>query len=498
MKHFISVVVLGLACVVVGASLARVDEKIWKNLELVATTNVKITFKKANTEAAFERFKSLKLTNRIAKLNSQYAILKDHADVVQADVLSVLKKASEHGERHEIAQLWISSELIVRNVTKEIVEILSEHPDIASLEAEWFIQLDDVMEKLYITPGNNTISSNQWGVDNVGAPEVWHDGNRGEGACVGVIDTGARATHAALRNSYRGNEPGENHNYNWYAPTGHDPAPSDNQGHGSHVIGSAAGTEGIGIAPQSVWIVCRGCVSEGCSDFDLLQCGNWMACPTNTAGTAPDCSKAPNVVNNSWGGGSNNPWYDAVMNAWINVDIVPIFSTGNAGFTCQTLTSPGDRPLAIGVGATLANNQRSGLSSMGPTVDGRINPFIVAPGNDIYSASHMDDTSFVSLSGTSMAAPHIAGVVALLFSRNPYLTVAQVRAALRAGAIPHVPVGKIARNYLLGKNFFNSLTTLYKLGGDCGGIPDNTFPNNHVGYGRIWAPAAVNSVPRLF
>lgn len=436
-------IVFSVTCFTVAASVARIDEKIWSNLEQDATTNVKITFKKINTNAAFERYSSLKLTSRNAKLNSQYAILKDHADVVQADVISILKEASAKGKRHEIAQLWISGELIVRNIDKEMVELLSSHADVESLEAEWFIQLDEVMEDSQITSGNKSISNYQWGVVNVGAPEVWSSGNRGSGAVVGVIDTGARATHVALRYTYRGNQPGQNHNYNWYAPTDRVAAPNDNQGHGTHVTGSAVGTEGVGVAPASFWIACRGCISEGCSNFDLLQCGNWMACPTNVVGAAPDCSKAPNVVNNSWGGGSNNPWYDEILTAWRNVDIVPIFSSGNAGFTCQTLISPGDRPLAIAVGATLANNQRSGLSSMGPTVDGRINPFIVAPGNEIYSASHLDDTSFIPLSGSSMAAPHLSGVVSLLFSRNPNLTVAQVTAALRAGAIPHAPIGKI-------------------------------------------------------
>src|SRR6202012_1730980 len=100
-------------------------------------------------------------------------------------------------------------------VDKETVEILRDHIDVASLEAEWFIQLDDMIEKSHISQRNNTSLSNQWGVDNVGAPEVWSTGNNGQGAVVGVIDTGARATHVALRYTYRGNNIGENHNYNW-------------------------------------------------------------------------------------------------------------------------------------------------------------------------------------------------------------------------------------------------------------------------------------------
>lgn len=441
MKYYIAFVVLGLACAVLATSVARVEEKIWKNLEESETTNVKVSFRKSNTKAAFERFNSLKLTSRNAKLNSQYAILKDHADIVQADVTSILKKAASYGKKHEVAQLWISNELIVRNVDKEVVEILRDHPDVESLEAEWFIQLEDVMEEPHIAPRNNTIL-NQWGVLNVGSTEVWNSGNTGAGAVVGVIDTGARATHVALRYSYRGNNPGENHNYNWFAPTGQAAIPSDTNGHGTHVIGSASGTEGIGVAPGSRWITCRGCATAACSNFDLTQCGNWMACPTNTAGAAADCSRAPHIVNNSWGGGGNNPWYDAIITAWRNVNIAPIFSAGNSGPGCSTLLSPGDRPLAIGIASTAINNQRSGFSSNGPTVDGRRNPLIGAPGTSVPSASHLDDVSLRTLSGTSMAAPHAAGVAALLYSRNRGITVPQVIAAFTAGGIAHAPVGK--------------------------------------------------------
>ncbi len=442
MKYLIAFAVLGLACAVLATSVARVEEKIWQNLAESETTNIKVSFRKANTKAAFERFNLLKLTSRNAKLNAQYSILKDHADVVQADVTSILTKAASYGKRHEIAQLWISNELIVRNVDKEIVEILRDHPDVESLEAEWFIQLEDVMEEPYIAPRNNTIL-NQWGVVNTGAPEVWATQNYGEGAVVGVIDTGARATHVALRYTYRGNDAGENHNYNWFAPTGQAAIPSDTNGHGTHVIGSASGTEGIGVAPRSRWITCRGCATAACSNFDLTQCGNWMACPTNTAGGAAQCDRAPHVVNNSWGGGGNNPWYDAIITAWRNVNISPIFSAGNSGPGCSTLLSPGDRPLSIGIGSITATNIRSGFSSNGPTVDGRRNPHIAAPGTSVPSASHLDDVSLRTLSGTSMSAPHAAGVVALLVSRNRSITVPAVIAALQAGGIAHSPAGKI-------------------------------------------------------
>ncbi|KAJ6644125.1 Bacillopeptidase F [Pseudolycoriella hygida] len=468
MKYYIAFVVLGLACAVFATSVARVEEKIWKNLEESETTNIKISFRKSNTKSAFDRFNSLKLTTREAKLNTYHAILKEHADIVQADVAAMLNKARSYGKNHELFQLWITNELIVRNVDKEVVEILRDHPDVASLEAEWFIQLEDDLEEEYAAPRSNNTILIQWGVERVGAPDVWATGINGQGAVVGVTDTGARATHVALRYTYRGNSPGENHNYNWFAPTGQAAVPSDTNGHGTHVIGSASGTEGIGVAPGSRWITCRGCATAACSNFDLLGCGQWMTCPTTTSNTAPDCSRAPNVVNNSWGGGGNNPWYDAVINGWRAVGIVPIFSAGNSGPGCSTLLSPGDRPGAIGIASIAANNQRSGFSSNGPTVDGRRNPLVAAPGTSIPSASHLDDVNLRTLSGTSMSAPHATGVVALIFQRNPQISVEGVTDALARGAIPHAATGVT-----------------------CGGIGDATFPNNHVGYGRLWAPYAV-------
>lgn len=96
------------------------------------------------------------------------------------------------------------------------VEKLSQHPNVQSLQAEWFIPLDDIVEDENVSP-NNTLNL-QWGVDNVNAEAVWNTGNRGQNTVIGVIDTGARHTHTFLRDSYRGNFEGGNHNYNWFTP----------------------------------------------------------------------------------------------------------------------------------------------------------------------------------------------------------------------------------------------------------------------------------------
>lgn len=248
MKLQIVFVVFAFSCALAN-SQATVDPKIWENLEENATTNVLVSFKKADPKAALATLETLGLTTRDAILMTQYYILKKHAKTVQADVKSMLKKLRKKEKKtHKVNQLWITAELIVRNADRDVVEGLANHADVESLTAEWFIPLEDVFENEIAPQDENTIT-NQWGVVNVGAPTVWNTGNRGEGVVIGVIDTGARATHMSIRGSYRGYRESETHNYNFFSPNEKADIPSDTNGHGTHVIGIASGVDGIGVAP---------------------------------------------------------------------------------------------------------------------------------------------------------------------------------------------------------------------------------------------------------
>jgi len=237
-------------------------------------------------------------------------------------------------------------------------------------------------------------------------------------------------------------------------------------------MGTIAGSaNGIGVAPGATWIACRGCGTSSCSSFDLSECGNWVACPTTTSGGNADCTKAPDVSSNSWGGGQGDSWYDSIIAAWRRVNIVPLFSAGNSGPTCGSANSPSDRSGAISIGSTTSTNGLSSFSSVGPTVDGRMKPDVAAPGSSVVSASYSSDTGYATMSGTSMACPHAAGVSALLLKTRPNLTVDQLKAALVSGA---------QRVTSSGRN--------------CGGVSEGTYPNHHVGAGRIDAVASNNYV----
>jgi len=467
MKYQFAFLVLGLACSVLANPVARVEEQIWKNFEESDLTNVLITFKKADTKSAFDRFYALKLSTREALLETQHAILKDHADVVQADVTAMLEK-TRLNKMHYLDQLWITNELIVRDVDRETVEMLRNHPDVESLVAEQFIPLEQTIEgESYEIDFNNTIL-NQWGVVNVQAPAAWARGFTGTGVVIGNIDTGARHTHVALSPTYRGNNAGENHNYNWRAPTGNAATPSDTNGHGTHCIGTHSGTQGIGVAPNSRWTACRGCATASCSTFDLNSCGNFMACPTNTAGGAAQCARAPRIVSNSWGGAGGSTWYNPILTAWRNAGIAGVFAIGNSGTACGTAGSPGDQPLAFGVGSITSTNALSTFSSVGPGPGGAIKPNVAAPGTSVASASHLADNTLRTLSGTSMACPHVSGALALVFQARPGSTVVAAQNSITGAGLAHASGGRT-----------------------CSGVAEGSRPNHHAGHGRINANGAI-------
>ncbi|CAG7726800.1 unnamed protein product [Allacma fusca] len=249
--------------------------------------------------------------------------------------------------------------------------------------------------------------------------------------------------------------------------------PHDVVGHGTHVTGNIAGREkGIGVAPGAQWISCLGCKADGCYEEDLLGCGQWAFCPTLTDGSAEDCSKAPALVSNSWGGGNEDPFYDPVLALWLEAGIVPVFAIGNSGPLCSTANSPGDSELAIGVGSINSVRQTSYFSSRGPTkVTQRIQPDVSAPGTDITSSYFLSTTSYYTMSGTSMATPHVAGVVALLLQADPTLTPAEIKTLLTENAVAHSSIGAV-----------------------CNGKNDRTYPNNQAGYGLLEADVLLAAV----
>jgi len=324
------------------------------------------------------------------------------------------------------------------------------------------------------------------------APDVWAEGFFGQGIVIGGADTGIRWTHNALKSHYRGwDGVNADHNYNWHdsvhsggGSCGHDsPAPCDDNGHGSHTIGTAIGDDGgsnqIGMAPQAKFIGCRNMNVGVGSPATYTECFEWFLAPYPVGGdpSQGDPSKAPDITTNSWicppTEGCSPTTLQAGVEAQRAAGIHMVAGAGNSGPSCSTVSDPPaiyDASYTVGALNTGADTIAS-FSSRGPvTSDGsmRVKPDICAPGTSTRSAYNTSDSAYVFLSGTSMATPHIAGAVALLVSAHP----------------------ELKNNPDATEPVINN-TAVHILSSACG---TSDPPNNVYGYGRVDVLAAVNSI----
>jgi subtilisin family serine protease len=282
------------------------------------------------------------------------------------------------------------------------------------------------------------------GVTSIRAPEVWALGHTGEGIVIGGADTGVKWDHPALQAKYRGWDGSTaDHDYNWHdsvhsgtGPCGFDsPVPCDDHGHGTHTVGTAVGADWggvnqIGVAPGARFIACRNMDQGNGTPARYLECMEWFLAPYPVGGTPAqgDPSKAPDLTTNSWGCPASEGCVPATLQAGVEAQraagIMFVAAAGNSGSSCSTVNEPPSHyDASYTVGAYSASTGTiASFSSRGPvTVDGsnRLKPDISAPGVSVRSAVLGD--AYGSMSGTSMATPHVAGAIALLWSAHPEL-----------------------------------------------------------------------------
>ncbi len=344
----------------------------------------------------------------------------------------------------------------------------------------------------------------EWGIEMINANDVWEMGYRGQGVTVGGQDTGYDWTHPALQSKYRGFDAATqttDHNYNWHdaihviSPLSADSlnpcginlqAPCDDNSHGTHTMGTMIGSEGeneIGVAPDANWCACRNMERGNGSPFTYLECFQWFVAPTDLNGENPDPTKAPHVINNSWycstGEGCNPTNFQVMNQAVTNLKLagtVVVVSAGNAGSSCGTVLNPAIFESSFTVGATAINDTIAGFSSRGPaTLDSsnRLKPNVSAPGVGVRSS--VPNGGYASFSGTSMAGPHVAGLVALVISANPEL----------AGQVDLI------------EDIIEQTAVPKTTDQNCGDIPGTQVPNHTYGYGRVDALAAVEAAIAL-
>jgi len=443
-----------LAVAVAAVHSAPISGSLKKSLASKGSVDILVTLK-ASTSAVLNNL-AVESLLRPDRLNAVAHSLQAHAQVTQKSLLQFLAGV----EGIKVKSLWISNQVFVKNVNAALLAKLASRSDVSEIQENEIIPLEAPIDLKKV---DSIRRENEWGVKMVGAPEVWAAGNNGSGIIVANIDTGVRYTHEALTNNYIGE-------YGWFDPYQGRDEPEDVDGHGTHTIGTIAGSHGVGVAPGAKWMACLGCESNGCGIAELLECGQFVTCPTLADGSNPDCSKAPHIVSNSWGGGGGQSFYNPVVQTWNKAGILPVFSNGNSGiFGCGSVGSPADTPSSVGnvfgVGSTTESETLSSFSSRGPSDYDGVKPEIAAPGSAVVSSYKHADDSYYSASGTSMAAPHVSGVLALILNAHPGATFEEAAAILYKGATHTVKTS----------------------GTQCGGIPHDVYPNNYVGHGRASA-----------
>ncbi|MFN2224844.1 MAG: S8 family serine peptidase [Anaerolineae bacterium] len=323
------------------------------------------------------------------------------------------------------------------------VEVL-ERPGLRRRLADW-PGVDHVLfqpgVRRYAFPSQITGSSGggsgvEWNVQEVGADRVWQQGYTGQDVIVGDADTGVDWQHPALREAYLGWQGSvaatTSHDYYWYDAWDSRAEPWDDHGHGTHTTGIVVGRDGqnqVGVAPGARWIACRNMRHGIGNPGSYLGCMEFLLAPFPIGGDPlrdGDPAQGAHVVNNSWGcprreGCLPDTLRQPVENLQAAGQMM-VVSAGNAGPACSTVEDPPALYEAVvSVGATQQDDDAAGFSSRGPvTADdsGRRKPDLMAPGVDVRSSV---PGGYVSLPGTSMAGPHVAGVVALLWSADPSL-----------------------------------------------------------------------------
>ena len=370
------------------------------------------------------------IENRDERVTAAYESLVSHAENDQEDIRQWLdEQSATYTPFYLINSLEVEASPRLRRQLsrRDDVGWVLDSPQARPLRS-WFEPATD-LSMTGLTPPEEAPEEPVWGVLEVNAPQVWEEfGTQGEGIIVGSADSGVDFAHPALVNNYLGST--DNHDYAWFDPALKSPFPADSGGHGTHTTGTVLGEFGIGVAPRAQWIGCRNLPRNLGNPADYLGCMEFLFAPFPIGGnpfTDGDPTRGAHLTNNSWGCPPEEGCDGRTMGIGIRqlrlAGQMMVISNGNSGPACDTTGVPATNDDAFSVGALNPSGTMASFSSRGPAVDYDgdliVKPDIVAPGVEIISALPGD--TYGPSQGTSMAGPHVTGVVALLWSAVPDL-----------------------------------------------------------------------------
>jgi len=377
--------------------------------------------------------------------------LKREASSSQSGIINYLQEKIKEGSVKELKTFWITNSIFL-TATKDEIKRLAFRSDVETIYENYPISL---VAPVSVEKPSHNQSEKERCFSAIGVREAWNMGYNGKGRLVCHFDTGVDGDHPALFSNWRGNN-GASASASWFDPYGSD-SPKDKKGHGTHTMGIMVGISGedtIGVAFGAQWIsaavIDRGAgLSQTISD--ILSAFEWAIDPDGNPETIND---VPDVINNSWGippgfkPSCDQTFWTAIDNVE-NAGTVVIFAAGNEGPNPSTLRTPADRitsPLnCFSVGAIDANSEGypvASFSSRGPSGcdDQTIKPEVCAPGVMVLSC--YPNNEYRLMSGSSMAAPFVAGTVAILRQYNPDATVDEIKQALLESATDLGPPGE--------------------------------------------------------
>jgi len=348
----------------------------------------------------------------------------------QKKVRQRLKVHLSKQQLNSIKHLWMINAISAK-LPANIIKELSEDSDIES------ISLDAVVAP--ITTDAVTTGLPEWNLTAIAADSLWNSGFAGQGVVVGTMDTGVDVLHQDLASRWRG---GTN---SWYDPFGEHMTPYDADGHGTQImgiaVGGSAGGTSIGVAPDAKWIAVKIFNDAGKGTVSAIHQGfQWMLDPDNN----PDTDDAPNIINNAWNLQGTTSMcsteFQMDIDVLRNANIALVFSAGNTGPNPSSSVSPANNSGSYEVGSVDNSLNIVYTSARGPSAcDGGIYPQVVAPGFNIRTADltfgGVIPDLYTSVSGTSFAAAHVAGAMALLKSAVTDATVEQIEFAMRQSAL---------------------------------------------------------------